>query len=263
MDNIEDQMKEIRNADTKDLFTGKMDDYSRYRPGYPQGIIQLLEKHASLTKDSVVADIGSGTGILSALFLHYGNMVFSVEPNRDMTARARRDLSGFPGFHPVDGTAENTGIEDGLIDIIVAGQSFHWFNREKAATEFRRILKPGGNIALIWNDRIPESTGMNADYERICKAFSPRYHGSGSSSVGEPAISEFFNGNYSIFILENAQSLDLEGIKGRYFSASYAIGKGDPDYDRLNHAFEDAFEKNRVGNTVQLRYETRIYLGKL
>lgn len=254
-------MKEIRTTDTKDLFTGRTEDYSRYRPGYPEEIIQLLEKHASLTGESVVADIGSGTGILTSLFLRNGNKVFSVEPNSDMMSAAKRVLSEYPGFHPVDGAAENTGITSSSVDLIVAGQSFHWFNREKAAVEFRRILKPGGSIALIWNDRVSKSTGTNADYERICKTFSPKYHGSGSSAVGKTVISDFFNGNYSKFVLNNTQSLDLDGFKGRYFSASYAIGRDNPDYGKLISSLEESFERNRIGNTVHLKYETRIFIG--
>lgn len=249
-------------GDNTDLFSGKSVNYAKSRPRYPEGIISVLENHASMTRDSVIADVGSGTGILASLFLENGNSVFSVEPNSDMREMAMKDLSRYPGFHPVNGTAENTEMENASVDLIVAAQAFHWFDREKAGTEFRRIIRPGGSVALIWNDRIAETEGMNHDYESICMRFSPAYHGSGSSAVGEQVISDFFHGNYSKFVLENTQELDLDGLMGRYFSASYAIGRDDPHYDMLVDSLEEAFEKNRDGNTVLLRYETRLYLGK-
>ncbi|HZQ47481.1 MAG TPA: class I SAM-dependent methyltransferase, partial [Verrucomicrobiae bacterium] len=134
-------------------FSSRVENYIKYRPGYPQGIIDLMRKECQLTSASVIADIGSGTGILTELLLRNQNTVFGIEPNQEMRAAAERLLSSYPQFHSVPATAETTTLPDKCVDLITAGQAFHWFDREKTRQEFLRILKPQGWVALIWNDR--------------------------------------------------------------------------------------------------------------
>src|ERR1019366_5901844 len=139
-----------KNSTTR--FSSRVENYIKYRPGYPQAIVDLLSARCGLTSASVIADVGSGTGILTELMLRNGNKVFAVEPNRDMREAAERLLSQHPNFISVEGTAEVTRLNDASVDLIVAGQSFHWFDRVKTRQEFLRVLKPGGWVALIWND---------------------------------------------------------------------------------------------------------------
>lgn len=250
-------------VDNRKLFDGRTENYSQYRPGYPAQIISLLESNAGLNSSSVVADIGSGTGILSRLFLENGNTVYCVEPNSHMRMKSQEYLASFKDALIVDGSSERTTLPDKSVNLIVAGQAFHWFDQELSKKEFLRILKPGSMVALIWNDRKSGFKGMNEDYERICMKYSPKYHGSGSSALDGRAIIKFFGGRHNKFVLDNSQKLDLAGLKGRYLSASYAIGPNDESYTELMNSLENTFERNEEGGFVQIRYETVIFLGKL
>src|SRR5205085_10926402 len=119
-------------------------DYIRYRPTYPTDVLRILQHDAGLTPSSIIADIGSGTGISAKIFLNHGNTVYGVEPNRPMREAAEQLLRGESRFHSIDGSAECTTLSSSLVDFIVAGQAFHWFYRTKARTEFVRILRPHG-----------------------------------------------------------------------------------------------------------------------
>ena len=145
-------------TDPTQRFTSRVEHYVRYRPSYPRDLLDLLETRCGLSSASVVADVGSGTGILSELFLENGNRVIGIEPNKEMREAAERRLRRHPRFTSVAGTAEATTLDDASADFVAAGQAFHWFDPERARTEFSRILKPGGWVVLAWNLRRKEAT---------------------------------------------------------------------------------------------------------
>jgi SAM-dependent methyltransferase len=127
--------------------------YARHRPPYPPAVLHLLETECGLTSASVVADVGSGTGILSEPFLRNGNRVFGVEPNKGMREAGERRLGQHPRFTSVAGTAEAKTLASDSVDFVATGQAFHWFDPERSRTELARILKPRGCVALVWNWR--------------------------------------------------------------------------------------------------------------
>lgn len=145
-------------TDPTQRFSSRVENYSRYRPSYPRQVLELLFEECGLTAASIIADIGSGTGIMTRLFLENGNQVFAVEPNREMRQEAEWNLASYSHFVSVDATAEATTLRAGSVDFVVAAQAFHWFDREKVRPEFVRILKPEGWVVLVWNDRRPDST---------------------------------------------------------------------------------------------------------
>jgi ubiquinone/menaquinone biosynthesis C-methylase UbiE len=136
-------------TDSTRRFSNRVKNYVRYRPSYPQGVISALQAETALTKSSVIADIGSGTGLSAELFLQNGNPVFGVEPNLAMRQAAEQHLKNYPHFYSVDGTAEATTLPNKSVDYAVAAQAFHWFNPQLARQEFSRILQPGGWVVLI------------------------------------------------------------------------------------------------------------------
>lgn len=245
------------------IFSGRSENYSRYRPSYPSGLIPLLEKETGLSPMTVIADIGSGTGILSKLFIENGNVVHAVEPSDEMRTVSSTNLRAYPNFHAVKGTGENTPLADNSVDLVTCGQSFHWFKPDLAKIEFRRILRERGSVALIWNDRVQVECGFNHEYERICKEFSPNYHRSGSTVLEEQSFANFFEGPYSELELDNFQKLTVDGIMGRYQSASYAIGPDNQNYPMLQEAILEAFRKYQENGFVKMKYVTRVYLGKV
>lgn len=247
--------------DNKSRFSGISECYSRFRPGYPRELINVLTEKFGMGKESVVADIGSGTGKLSEIFLENSNIVYCVEPNNDMRMKAKKDLSHFASATIINGSAENTTLPDHSIDFITAGQSFHWFDPELSKKEFLRILKPKGVVTLIWNDRVQSSQGINKEYEEICKKYSRDYHRSGSLAIDYEIIVNFLGPDYELFGLKNIQRMDLESLKGRYFSASYSIKPDDENYEKLLSDLETAFRNNEKDGLVCLEYETKVYVS--
>jgi len=148
-------------------FSSRVGNYVRFRPSYPPQALDVLRQECGLTPDLLVADIASGTGIFTRLLLGNGNRVFGIEPNHKMRHAAEEYLSNYPKFVSVAGTAEATTLAGHSVDLITCAQAAHWFAREKALPELRRILKPGAYLVLIWNDRRAKGTAFGEDYERL------------------------------------------------------------------------------------------------
>ena len=161
--------------DSTKRFSNRVENYIKYRPGYPPEVLYLFHNKMFLQTSSVIADIGSGTGISSKIFLEHGNEVFGVEPNEAMREASKIFLQNFSTFHAIDGTAENTSLNNRSVDFVIAAQAFHWFDKDKTREEFRRILRPNGFVALIWNERQLDSNEFLRDYEQFMLDFGIDY----------------------------------------------------------------------------------------
>ncbi len=245
--------------DPKKRFSKHAEYYSRYRPRYPDSLLRYLERELSFSQDSVVADVGSGTGILSELLLKNGNRVFGVEPNEDMRRTAEANLRKYRNFRSISGSAESTTLENGAVDFITAAQSFHWFNPEKARAEFRRILRDGGWVVIIWNTR-KTSTQFLQEYDQMVSRVTRRTRR--HEDVSETTIRAFL-GPYRVVKLNNSQKLDYEGLVGRLLSSSYAPLPGEPLFDEMIGKISELFNHHHVDGVVTLDYETEVYAGQL
>jgi len=235
-------------------FSYRADAYARHRPSYPPGLTELLQKECGLNAQSRVADIGCGTGLLAEPFLALGCEVFGVEPNAEMRATGARLLSGYPRFHPVDGRAEATTLPDAAVDLVTAGQAFHWFDPAAARVEFGRIRKPGGHLVLVWNERA-EGTGFQAAYDAMVRRYAPEVN-----RIREEDITRVFGGPvWRLVQLENRQVLDLAGLQGRLASSSYAPLEGAPGHQEMLDALAELFAAFQVDGRVTLLYDTLIY----
>jgi SAM-dependent methyltransferase len=244
-------------------FSSRVENYIKHRPSYPAELINFLKSDCGLTKGSIIADIGSGTGILSELFLRNGNAVFGVEPNLAMREAAERLLGHFPNFVSRDAAAEETRLESASVDFITAGQAFHWFDRDKAKAEFARILKPAGWVVLIGNERRLDATAFLRDYENLLLRYGTDYEKVRHERVaGE--IGQFFAPNtFRSHTLENVQHFTFEALKGRTRSASYTPEPGDANFEPMLRDLEKLFNEHQNGGTVSFEYDTRIYYGQL
>jgi SAM-dependent methyltransferase len=251
----------VDSQDPTQRFTDRVKDYVRYRPGYPQAVIDTLHDEAGLSPGGVVADVGSGTGILTRLILSAGHTVYAVEPNDAMRAAAESDLTHYPGFRSVKGTAEATTLPDASVDLVTAGQAFHWFDPDASREEFARILRPGGTVALVWNMRRTTQPGFMADYEAMLQAFGLSYNDvKQSAHMGD--ITRLYVDGYTVHTFSNRQVFDFEGLRGRLLSSSYAPPPGHPLHAPMLAALRGLFDQYEQAGVVTVEYETQLYYGR-
>lgn len=251
----------MESADPTRRFSDRVEDYVRYRPGYPEEAVAALATGVGLTPRSVVADIGSGTGISAEPFLRLGCTVYGVEPNREMRLAAERLLAGYRGFRSVEGSAEATGLADASVDLAVAAQAFHWFRPEPARRELHRILRPGGRAALLWNRRRTESTPFLRAYEELLQRFGTDYARVDHRRVGADALRAFFGGDFRSLSFPSEQRFDLEGVRGRLLSSSYAPAAGHPDHEPMLRELERIFREHEENGAVRFEYDTEVHFG--
>jgi SAM-dependent methyltransferase len=250
-------------AESTERFSSRVDNYVRYRPSYPPAAIELLQQRCGLNARAVVADIGSGTGILTALLLPHAAKVAAVEPNGPMRAAAEVALGGDSRFVSVRGTAEATTLGDGSIDLVVAGQAFHWFKVEPARAEALRITRAGAFGALLWNEHPTHGSAFLADYERLLRRHASEYDAVVGSRVDEPAMRKFLGGSMECAKFANQQSFDYEGLLGRLMSSSYAPEAGHPQHEPLLAGLAGVFAAHAQGGRILFPYVTLVYFGQL
>lgn len=245
-------------------FSDRVENYVRFRPSYPPGVIETLRKQAGLNSRAEVADIGSGTGIFAALLLPHAARVFGVEPNAAMRAAGESFLGGDARFISVAGTAETTGLPDASVDLVTAAQAFHWFDVPACRREFARILRPGGGVALIWNERLVDATPFLADYETLLRRHATDYARVNHANVDAGAAAALFaQQGFTLVEFPNEQSFDFEGLKGRVLSSSYAPNVGHPGHEPMLRDLEDLFRRHAEEGRVAFRYTTKLYHGRL
>ena len=243
-------------------FTGKAEGYSKFRPRYPGALLDYLTASDSLKDGSVIADVGAGTGILTGQLLDRGFTVLAVEPNGDMRRIAERDLGFHPAFRSINGTAENTTLPNGSVDLVTVAQAFHWFDRDRFQTECRRILKPGAKVALVWNSRIPTGEIALKLYE-VCSKHCPTFVGFSGGIETMPAVFERFfrDGRYDFHTFPNDERHDIDGFIGRTLSGSYAPAESDRNYRAFVAELTELFERHQAGGVLTVPAETHSYLG--
>jgi ubiquinone/menaquinone biosynthesis C-methylase UbiE len=244
-------------------FSDRVENYVRYRPGYPSEAVAALQDECHLTPHDVVADIASGTGIWTRLLLENGNKVFAIEPNAEMREAGERVLAEFPRFTSVAGTAEATTLPDSSVDLVTAAQAAHWFNREKSRQEFTRILKPDGWLVLLWNERLTDTTPFLRAYEQLLLTYGTDYAEVRHERTTE-AVNEFFDPlPFAERVFANRQEFDYPGLEGRLLSSSYAPGPGHPKHEPMIQELRRIYGEHALNGRVGFDYETRVYFGRL
>ena len=245
-------------------FSTRVENYVKYRPGYPAAVLGLLRAECGLTAASVVADVGSGTGILAELFLRNGNRVYGVEPNREMREAGERLLADYANFVSVEGRAEATTLPDASVDFVTAGQAMHWFEPDAARREFARVLRPGGWIVVVWNERLTEGTPFLEEYERLLLTYGTDYREVSHKYAEQSLIEPFFGaGGARLKTFENRQVFDFDGLRGRLLSASYVPEPGHPNFPAMMRELEALFRRRGQAGQVFVEYETKVYYGRI
>ena len=250
--------------DSTQRFSSRVDNYVRYRPGYPPEVLELLKAECGLKPSSVIADIASGTGILTRILLENGNRVFAVEPNPEMRKAGEQFLARYPSFTSVAGSAEATTLDEHSVDIITAAQAAHWFDREKARREFVRILVPGGWTVLLWNERDTDATPFLREYEQLLLNYGTDYREVRHEHTTD-AIDMFFAPSpFQSKVFHYSQELDAEALEGRLLSSSYTPQPEDASYESMLRELRRIFDRHqRSSGLVSFEYSTRVYYGRL
>jgi SAM-dependent methyltransferase len=243
-------------------FSDRVENYVKYRPGYPTDVLRYFSEEMGLKSSSVIADIGSGTGISAKIFLENGNEVYGIEPNPPMREASEKYLINFRNFRSIDGTAENTTLTEKSVDFIVAAQAFHWFDKAKTLPEFRRILRDRGFICLIWNERQLDSNEFLREYERFVLRFGADYREVRHEKITNQSIAEFFQTDFGLKRFNNTQTLDFEGLKGRVLSSSYMPNSDDASFLEMEKELKSLFTKHQKHDKIKIIYETKVYYSR-
>jgi ubiquinone/menaquinone biosynthesis C-methylase UbiE len=245
--------------DNINKFSDKAENYDKYRLGYSNEILKYFDKY-NFSNDSIVADVGSGTGKLARLFLDNGNIVYAVEPNDNMRNIANSSLNAFKNFISINGSAENTTLQSNIIDFVVVGQAFHWFDASKAINEFKRILKKNGVLALIWYNR-KSDTPFLKEYDSILRN-NPAYN-MHKSKFSHGTYENLYSNDYKKIIIDNNQELTFVELMGRFLASSYSPKEGSNLYNKSYKILEKIFNKYKINDKVMFNHETEIYIGRL
>jgi SAM-dependent methyltransferase len=251
--------------DPRARFSDRVDAYVRYRPGYPVDVVRTLEREIGIhPSKSRVADVGSGTGISANLFLREGYAVIGIEPNEAMRIAAEQLLASFARFQSVEGSAEATSLSDASVDLVVAAQAFHWFDKIAAGLEMRRILAPGGAVALVWNDRKVTTNPFSQGYDDALRKWSIDYAKVNHQNLSDADVASFFGaGGCRSYTFANHQDFDWEGLLGRALSSSYVPVLGQPGHAELVENLRGLFDAHATDGHVRFDYDTKLYFGPL
>ncbi len=250
-----------------DRFLGRADVYASARPTYPPALGAWLTGLDLLS--GRVADIGAGTGLFTRLLLAHGRgpafAVDAVEPNPEMraqlgTALVQETLAGRLRVH--DGTSEATFLASASVSLITAAQAAHWFNPPPTVQEFRRVLAPGGQMLLVWNDWRGVDTPFNAAYREVVTHFS-REDGELISRVPEQELPALMPGGFKTQAFDNPIPFTSERLRALAGSVSYLPPPSDPEFAAVVRQLDAAFEAHASGDHVTLTYRTHAYLGRL
>jgi SAM-dependent methyltransferase len=255
----------MTNFDPRRVFSRRVDNYIKYRPGYPVAVVETLVKECGLNPDWQVADIGSGTGMLARLFLDFGCAVTGVEPNDEMRLAGERMLAGYSRFTSLAVCAEQTGLAQGSINLVSAGMAFHWFDAGRAKAEFHRILVPGGWVALVWNRMLSGPEPFMQAYTGLILEYSPGWTETQRRDQpgGSLDLPGFFGGDCCRAAFLNQQVLDWEGLVGRTLSIAHVPQTEHADHTPMKSRLRDIFDRYQNNGQVVIAYETELYNGRL
>ncbi len=251
-------------TDQTALFTGRASAYAKGRPSYPDMLIDHLYQREGFSEESVIADIGSGTGIFSKLLLERGSTVFAVEPNADMRTAAEQRFADCSRFVQYDGTASHTGLSAQSADFVTAAQAFHWFDTLEFKAECRRILKPGGKVFLLWNIR-DEEDPVNRKCFGLFREFCPAYKGSNNGfREDDGRLDTFFDGGYEKLRFDNPLTYgSAEIFLNRCLSSSYALRNTEEGYAEYLHALSDLYAECAENGILKAANYTVVYKGSV
>lgn len=249
--------------DNTQKFSGLANDYKIGRSAYANTFIESLYSGYGFSEQSVIADIGSGTGKLAKQLLDKGSFVYCIEPNEDMRRIAIEELGKYKSFRPVDGTAEETKLDEKSVDYITVAQAFHWFHVAPFKKECRRILRDNGMVLLIWNMRDMANEVNRVSFEIFSKYCSDFKGFGGGIQKDDIRIRQFFEDRYEYVEFDNPIFYDKDTFISRSLSGSYSLRKGDVNYSEYFDSLLKMFETYSKDNVITMANKTVAYVGRM
>ncbi len=243
------------------IFESKAEQYSDGRPSYaPEMIYKLLNDVIQV--DGNIADIGSGTGVLTKEFVKKGYEIYAVEPNEEMRKKAEQELSAYSNFHSVDAFAENTGLKDNSISLITVASAFHWFDVDKFKQECIRILTQKGVVCIIFNVRVFDdfSKKQSEICERYCNGFESLTHGY-DKTVG--SLENFFESSYATYRYDFPIEYTKQKFLSRSLSSSYAPLSDSENYKAFVREITALLDEAYETDTVKIANQTVMFVGRV
>ena len=259
-DKNNNKMRIYKIMDNTKRFSNKVENYVRYRPSYPTGVIKYLVDTVGINSKSTVADIASGTGMLSQLLINRVKKLYCVEPNNEMRQYSEGILKKYNNCSVINGSAETTNLEDNSVDFITVAQAFHWFNTQNSINEFKRILKPSGIMILIWNNRVNNTEFLKV-YDDSLKKYAIDYNELNHQNITDNELNKYFKNEMIKKTFNNYQEFDIEGVMGRVLSCSYAPPEESENFKKLKKSLKESFNKNAVDSIIHFNYETELFWG--
>ncbi|XDZ51820.1 class I SAM-dependent methyltransferase [Neisseriaceae bacterium CLB008] len=248
--------------DSTQRFGSRVTDYIKYRPSYPHALMAYLAEEVGVDATAVVADIGSGTGIFTGLLLDQVAQVYAVEPNEGMRQAAETLLAAAPNWLSVQGRAEATGLPPASVDVVTMAQAYHWVDRDLAIPEFQRILKPGGKVVLVWNNRLMDTPFLRT-YEALLQTYGTDYTEINHQHLRQADIQACFDGPFTKRVFTNQQLFDYAGLKGRALSSSYVPAADTAAFSEFEQALYESFCTHQRGGKVAFNYDAEVYWGEV
>ncbi len=242
----------------EERFSDRAALYVRYRPSYPTAVYTRLQTDCRLTSDAVIADIGSGTGLLAHLFLERGHTVYGVEPNRAMREAGEQFLAGYDRFHSINASAEATTLPDKSVDFVTAGQAAHWFDPLPAKAEFERILRPNGHILFLWNSVDNDGSPFMREQGKAVST----YHHPAPKTNNRYASEDILGDGFTTHDFDNFMWKDYEALEGGALSSSNAPLAGDPSHKPFVAELRRLFDLYEENGRVLFHFKTRLYCAK-
>lgn len=244
-----------------DRFSSRADKYDKFRPGYPPELFDFLAHGVPVLPQTIIAEIGAGTGILTEELAKWGSTIYAIEPNAEMRHKAGTHLVGLANCYLKDGEAENTGLEDNGTDLVICAQSFHWFDFEGAKAEFQRILRPNGSVAIIWNMR-SNATDFEQAYEQLLESYSIDTQAMLERKTRGDNLSSFFGNDHiekQVYLYETY--VEFDQLLGRTYSYSYMPNESE-DLSQMRDDLKKIFDQYAENGRVGLSYQTLLFLGR-
>ncbi|MBN1881372.1 MAG: class I SAM-dependent methyltransferase [Deltaproteobacteria bacterium] len=245
-------------------FDERSEEYDRFRPSYPVEMMNFLRVEVGLDASHVVVDVGAGTGKLTEILLQNENRAYAVEPNDRMRVIAERNLSRYKKYISVKGTAEEMNVPDHAADFVFAAQAFHWFDVRRARQEFRRILRGGGMVVLIWNVRNTHGSDFLTAYNEILRTYSSGYAAHERDKIDDEKIGSLYGSRkYKTAYFPYSQTLSEDGLVERILSNTYAPSPDDDNYEEMLDAVRALFGELNKDGKVYIEYTTNVVYGAL